>query len=155
MSNKIAIPVRGFSKAGFSNQHTAVEPWPNSGDSKMRLETEAQLARRIRAKIADFQSPRASGLRKPTEFRGFFPEAGDRPNGGTGGLTPQRARTGLHSENSPASREFCRENAIFRPMRKALCARLPRCSSYLADEFPSAVAGKFAIIAGTFFRPSR
>src|SRR3954466_3823131 len=67
----------------------------------------------------------------------------------------QSPRTGLHSESFPASRDFCRENAIFERMRKAVHARLPRHSSYLADEFPNAVAGKIRDCCRDVLRLSR
>jgi hypothetical protein len=57
-----------------------------SGDSKIATGDRRPNSSRNWLKMAEFRSPRRGIVCKVPEFRGFFPETGDRPNGGTGGL---------------------------------------------------------------------
>jgi hypothetical protein len=68
---------------------------PNSGDSKMATGDWGPVSGPNWPKTGKFQSPRASTLRKPAEFRGFFQETGDCRIGHSAWLSTQFARTSL------------------------------------------------------------
>jgi hypothetical protein len=53
-------------------------------------------------KMPSFLSPRASGPRKPAEFRGFFPETGDCALRGTGGLGREDSNLRMAESKSAA-----------------------------------------------------